>query len=130
MSDILFFAGFIFTVVKILLTRLPNPNTARSQFILLFFAAFFYLLIFLTGYFAIDVIYYCGYISSLSRRTKTVDALVALVILLVGYTLPLLFLLWDLNLLTTISGLMWSLFAIAVFLFIYMPYQKWRRDVH
>lgn len=127
MSGMLFLAGFTFTVVTILLTRLPHPITMQSQLILLFFTVFFYLLVFLASHFAVEVIYYCGCIPHLTKQTKITSALVVLVILLVGYAFPLLFLLWDLTLLATISGLIWSFFAIAVFLFIYMPYQKWRK---
>ncbi|MEM3357084.1 MAG: hypothetical protein QW166_04575 [Candidatus Bathyarchaeia archaeon] len=127
MSGMLFLAGFTFTVVTILLTRLPNPNAMQSQLILFFFTVFFYLLIFLASHFAIEVIYYCGSIPQLTRGTKVTNSLVVLVILLVGYALPLLFLLWDLTSLAIISGLIWSLFAIAVFFFIYMPFQKWRK---
>lgn len=130
MSGMLFLAGFTFTVVTILLTRLPNPRAVQSQLILLFFTVFFYLLISLASYFAIDVIYYCGSIPRLSRRTNTVNALVVLAILLVGVAVPLLFLLWDLTSLATISGLIWLFFAIAIFLFVYMPFQKWRRNSH
>ncbi len=130
MSGMLFLAGFTFTVVTIILTRLPDSSAVQSQLILLFFAAFFYLLMFLASHFAVEVIYYCECIPHLSRRTKITNTLVALVILLVGYALPLLFLLWDLTLLATISGLIWSFFPIAIFLFIYMPFQKWRRNIH
>lgn len=130
MSGMLFLAGFTFTVVTILLTRLPHPITMQSQLILLFFTVFFYLLVFLASHFAIEVIYYCGCIPHLSKRTKITNVLVVLVILLVGYAFPLLFLLWDLTLLATFSGLIWTFFAISVFFFIYMPYQKWRRKMH
>ncbi|MEM2147668.1 MAG: hypothetical protein QXJ94_03585 [Candidatus Bathyarchaeia archaeon] len=130
MSGMLFLAGFTFTVVTILLTRLPNPNVMQSQLILLFFTVFFYLLIFLASHFAIEVIYYCGCVPYLSKRTNITNALVVLVIILVGFALPLLFLLWDLTSLATISSLIWLFFAIAIFLFIYMPYQKWRRNAH
>jgi len=101
MSGMLFLAGFTFTVVTILLTRLPHPITMQSQLILLFFTVFFYLLVFLASHFAIEVIYYCGCIPHLSKRTKITNVLVVLVILLVGYAFPLLFLLWDLTLLAT-----------------------------
>lgn len=88
MSGMLFLAGFTFTVVTILLTRLPNPNTVQSQLILFFFTVFFYLLIFLASHFAIDVIYYRGCIPHLSKQTKITNSLVVLVILLVGFAFP------------------------------------------
>jgi hypothetical protein len=128
MSGMLFLAGFTFTVVTILLTRLTHPVTMQSQLILLFFTVFFYLLVFLASHFAIEVIYYCGYVPYLTKQTKITNTLVVLVTLLVGYAFPLLFLLWDLTLLATISGLIWTFFAIAVLLFIYLPFQKWRKN--
>ncbi|MGB9676346.1 MAG: hypothetical protein ACPL0C_04085 [Candidatus Bathyarchaeales archaeon] len=127
MSGMLFLAGFTFTVVTILLTRLSNPNTVQSQLILLFFTVFFYLLIFLASHFAIEVIYYCEGVPQLSIQTKITNALVVLVILSVGFAFPLLFLLWELTSLATISCVIWMFFAVAIFLFVYMPFQKWRR---
>jgi hypothetical protein len=130
MSGMLFLAGFTFTVVTILLTRLPHLSSVQSQLILLFFTVFFYLLIFLASHFAIEVIYYCESIPPLSIQTKITNPLVVLVILLVGFALPLLFLLWELTSLATISGLIWVFFAIAIFLFVYMPFQRWRSRIH
>ena len=130
MSGMLFLAGFTFTVVTILLTRLPDSSSVQSQLILLFFTVFFYLLIFLASHFAIEVIYYCESIPQLSIKTKITNTLVVLVILLVGFAFPLLFLLWELTLLATISSLIWTFFAIAIFLFVYVPFQKWRSRIH
>lgn len=108
MSGMLFLAGFTFTVVTILLTRLTNPNMVQSQLVLLFFTVFFYLLILLASHFAIEVIYYCESIPQLSIKTKITNTLVVLVILLVGFALPLLFILWELTSLALIACLLWG----------------------
>lgn len=127
MSGMLFLAGFTFTVITLLLTRLPDLYNVQSQLILLFFTVFFYMLIFLACHFAIEVIYYCECTPPLSRSTKITNALVVLVILLVGFAAPLIFLLWNLTALAFTSCLVWSFFAAAIFFFIYMPFQRWRR---
>ena len=126
MNGMLFFAGFTFTVVTILLTSLPNLRTMQSQFTLLFLTAIFYLTIFIAIFLEIEVAYYSENVPPLTRRIRIANALLFLTFLMIGLAFPLLFLLWDLTSLATISGLIWLLFAVSVFLFIFRPFQKWR----
>ncbi len=128
MNGMLFFAGFTFTVVAILLTSLPNPRSIQSQFTLLFLTAIFYLTVFLAIFFLIDVTHHIEKAPPLTRQRRIVNVLVFLTFLLIGLAFPLLFLLWDLTSLATISSLMWLLFAISILLFVFMPFQKWRAD--
>ena len=129
MNGMLFFAGFIFTVVAILLTSLPNPRTLQSQFTLLLLTAIFYLTIFLAFYFLIEVPYHVGNVPPLTRRRRMINALIFLTFLLIGLTFPLLFLLWDLTTLAITSSIIWLGFAISIFVFIFKPFQKWRASV-
>lgn len=126
MNGMLFFAGFILTVVAILLTSLPNPIAMQSQLILLFLAAVFYLTVFLAIFCLIEVTYHCENIPPLTRRKRMANALVFLTFLLIGLAFPLLFLLWGLTSLVIISGLIWLLFAVSIYLFIWAPFQKMR----
>ena len=126
MNGMLFFAGFTFTVVTILLTSLPNLRTVPSQFTLLFLTAIFYLTIFIAIFVEIEVAYYSENVPPSTKRVRIANALLFLTYFMIGLAFPLLFILWDLILLATISGLIWLLFAVSVFLFIFRPFQKWR----
>lgn len=116
MNGMLFFAGFTFTVVAILLTFLPDPKDLQSQLTLLFLTAIFYLTVFIAFFFMIEVTHYVEK-PPLTERGRIINALVFLTFLLIGLTFPLLFLLWDLTSLAAISGLIWLVFGISIFLF-------------
>jgi hypothetical protein len=100
---------------------------AQDQLTLLFLTMILDLSIFIAGFFAIEDTYYCEQVPPLTRRVEIVNALVFLTFLLMGLAVPLLFLLWNLTSLATISGLIWLFFALAVFFFIWTPFQKWRK---
>jgi O-antigen/teichoic acid export membrane protein len=128
MNGMLFFAGFTFTVVAILLTSLPNPRSMQSQFTLLFLTAIFYLTVFLAIFLLIDITRHIEKVPPLNRQRRIVNALVFLTFLLIGLAFPLLFLLWDLIMLAIISSVVWLLFAISILFFIYMPFQRRRAE--
>lgn len=126
MNGMLFFAGFIFTVVAILLTSLPNPRNIQSQFTLLFLTAIFYLTVFLAFFFLINVTYHIEKAPPLTRQGRIVNVLILLTFLSIGLAFPLLFLLWNLTMLAAISSLMWLLFATASYLFVFKPFHEMR----
>lgn len=128
MNGMLFFAGFTFTVVAILLTSLPNPRSIQSEFTLLFLTAIFYLTVFLAIFFLIEVTHHIEKAPPLNRQRRIVNMLVFLTFLLIGLAFPLLFLLWDLTMLAIISSLMWLLFAFSILFFVFMPFQEWRAE--
>ena len=129
MNGMLFFAGFIFTVVAILLTSLPNPKTLQSEFTLLFLTAIFYLVVFLAVFALMEVPRHAGNVPPVTRRVRMINALVFITFLLIGLTFPLLFLLWDLTTLAITSSIIWLGLAISSFVFIFKPFQKWRASV-
>jgi hypothetical protein len=126
MNGMLFFAGFTFTVVAILLTSLPNPQALQSQLTLLFLTAVFYLTLFIAFFFLVRVTFYVE-MPPLRRSSGLVNLLVFLAFLLIGLTFPLLFLLWDLTFLATISVLIWLIFGISIFLFVFKRKMKMDR---
>jgi len=128
MNGMLFFAGFVLAVVAILLTSLPNPKNIQSQFTLFLLTIIFYLTVFLAFFFLLEVPYHVENMPPSTRRKMTVNVLIFLTFLLIGLTFPLLFLLWDLTLLATISSLIWLLYAVSSYLFVYSPFHKWRSD--
>jgi O-antigen/teichoic acid export membrane protein len=117
MNGMFFFAGFTFTVVAILLTFLPNPKALQSQLTLLFLTAVFYLTLFIALFFMVRVTFYVE-MPPLTGHAWVVNVLIFLTFLLIGLTFPLLFLLWDLTLLAAISGSMWLIFVLSIFLFV------------
>jgi uncharacterized protein YqhQ len=118
MNGMLFFAGFTFTVVAILLTSLQNPRALQTEFILLLLTAIFYLTVFIAFFLLIEVTFYIE-MPPLMKHGMTLNALIFLTFLLIGLTFPLLFLLWDLTLLAAVSGLMWLVFGVSIFLFVF-----------
>jgi len=126
MNGMLFFAGFTFTVVAILLTSLPNPKTLQSQLIFLFFTGTFYLTVFLAFDFMVDVTFYIE-MPLLKESGKKLNVLMFLTFLLIGLTFPLLFLLWNLTVLATISSLMWIIFGMSIFQFVFKEKVKMDR---
>jgi hypothetical protein len=118
MNGMLFFAGFTFTVVTILLTSLQNPKALQTEFILLFFTAIFYLTVSIAFFFLIRVTFFIE-MPPLMKHGMMLNALIFLTFLLIGLTFPLLFLLWDLTLLAAVSGLMWVVFGTSIFLFVF-----------
>jgi hypothetical protein len=112
----LFFAGFTFTVVAILLTSLQNPKALQTELILLFFTAVFYLTVFIAFFFLIKITFYIE-MPPLMTHGMITNTLIFLTFLLIGLTFPLLFLLWNLTLLAAVSGLMWLVFSVSIFLF-------------
>jgi hypothetical protein len=118
MNGMLFFAGFTFTVVTILLTSLPNPKALQSQLTLLFLTAIFYLTVYIAFFSLIEVTFYVE-MPPLREHGGRVNVLIFLTFLLIGLTFPVLFLLWDLTLLAAVSGLIWLVFGVSIFFFIF-----------
>jgi len=118
MNGMLFFAGFTFTVVAILLTSLPHPKALQSQLTLLFLTVIFYLTLFIAFSFLIRVTFYIE-MPPLREHAEIMNALIFLTFLLIGLTFPLLFLLWGLTLLAFISGVIWLIYCLSIFYFVF-----------
>lgn len=128
-NGILFLAGFTFTAITILLTQLPDPNSLQPQLILLFLAVFFGLLFFVSGFSMVEMIYHCKDIPPLTRRIRFLNALLVLVANLSGFAVSLLFLLWNLTMLAMVSGIIWVFLIIANILFVWKPFQEYRKTI-
>ena len=118
MNGMLFFAGFTFTVVAILLTSLPNLKALQTQLTLLFLTAIFYLTVFIAFFVLIEVTFYVE-MPPLREHGGILNVLIFLTFLLIGLAFPVLFLLWDLTLLAAVSGLIWLVFGVSIFLFVF-----------
>ena len=118
MNGMFFFAGFTFTVVAILLTSLPNLKALQTQLTLLFLTAIFYLTVFIAFFVLIEVTFYVE-MPPLREHGRMLNVLIFLTFLLIGLAFPVLFLLWDLTLLAAVSGLIWLVFGVSIFLFVF-----------
>ena len=126
MNGMFFFSGFTFTVVAILLTSLPNPKALQSQLTLLFLTTVFYLTLFLAFETLVEVTFHVE-MPPLKEHGGMVNALIFLTFLLIGLTFPLLFLVWNLTWLAAISGLIWLMFGISIFVFVFKRKTKMDR---
>ena len=58
-KGLIFILGFMFTVITILLTQLPNPGTLQNQVTLIFLSIIFHVTAFFAFLFTLEPIYYC-----------------------------------------------------------------------
>jgi hypothetical protein len=129
-SGLFFVLGFMFTVITIVLSRVPNLDSLQSQLILLFFTGVFNLVGFLAFLLTIEGIYLCRRVPPSSKRLTVINVLGFLVTILMGFSVTLLFLLWNLTFLVVASGIVWALFVIAEFVFVWKPFAEHRKKFH
>ena len=108
------FAGFTFTAITILITFLPDPSTWQSQAMLFFLATLFYEL--LSNLFENEALLsYC--VKFAPKLPKSIHGGISwryyLNRLMLGSSLWLLFLLWNLLYLALATGIMFLLFVIV-----------------
>ncbi len=121
-------AGFLFTVLTLLLTQLPNPNTIQSQVILLFFNVLFLFSIYLVGYGSYLMTYFC---KKVPPMTPTIQASYYLSLLFFSVTASSptwLFFLWNLTYLTIASFIIWIIFTVTVLNYIYRPLRNYKES--
>ena len=123
-SVMTFLAGFTFTVITLLLTQLPDLSSLALsinflwQFTLFFLTVLFYLMLF--------IVFYCLVISIILVRdlipkgtmptaAKIYNAAYALIWLLIGIPLSLMFLLWNLIYLALAAAIVWVLIITVIF---------------
>jgi hypothetical protein len=109
-------SGFTFSAIIILLNQLPDPNSLMSQFALLFLTVIFDLLLFLLGWQTIITIGLYNVPNPPPRAKWELTAfnvVLYTVFILWGYSLVVIFILWNLISLTLVSGIMWTLAIIV-----------------
>ena len=115
-------AGFTFTTLTLLITRLPDPSSIMSQLVLFFIAVLFYLFIFLVGWNANTIIYFCRNVPPKTKQLSIFNLLTVMSYILLGVTVILMFLLWNLIYLALASGIVWALLVISFFIFVLKPF--------
>lgn len=126
MSGLTVLSGFVFTVITLLVTRLERPITLYPQLLLLFLAVIFDLNLFLYYHLLVETIYLCRNIPPQTRRITLRVRLMGLTFTLFGFSVPFMFLLFNLAYLAATSTAAWILVAVAAWVLIYKPLMAFR----
>ena len=123
-----FFSGFMFTAIIVLITRLPAPSSIMTQLVLFFMAVMLDIFVFYMGNFYQGVIYLCKNVPPYSGKKNLFNILSdSSVMLGLGGTTVLLFLLWSLTFLALAQTLAWVLTSIAAYRSVFRPYYEKRK---
>jgi hypothetical protein len=123
------FAGFIITILTLLLTQLPPTLLSDFiiQLILFFLALLFHFWVFLVG---VNVIGAFLTVRTLPASVRTSARSIPIFIVAywaMGMAIPLLFLIWALFLLAFLATVVWTLFFIVSILAQYEPLKEYRK---
>jgi hypothetical protein len=107
-----FICGFTFTTITLLIISLPNPNSILSQLIMLFLTIVFDLLLYLILLIGVESLKFCKDVPAYDKSLNLCNNLTDLTFVLWGFTVPLIFLLWDLLYLAISSTIIWIIMMI------------------
>jgi len=93
--------GFIFTAIITFLTRLSQPLALYSQALLLLLVVLFYLNSLLLEHLTVETLYFCRRVPPKTRKIVVRVALMIVIASLFGFSVPLMFLVYDLVFLAT-----------------------------
>ncbi len=122
------FAGFLFTVITLLLTQLPYPDTIQSQGILLFFNTLFLFSVYLVGYGSYLMTYFCKKVPPMTPTIRASYYLSLLFFSLSASAPTWLFFLWNLTYLTLASFIIWIIFTVTILNYIYRPLRNYKES--
>lgn len=103
--------GFTFAALTILLAQLPNPSILVSQLTLFFLAILFYVFLTLISWMHLQTIRYCKNVPPTSRALNTFSLVTTLSYAGLEFTVVLMFLIWNLNYLALVTGIVWAILA-------------------
>lgn len=127
MTEMTVINGFIFTAIISLLTKLEQPSMLYSQLLFLLLAILFDLNGLLIQHLTVETLYFCRKLPPQTRKVTIRVALMFVIASLFGFAIPLMFLIFDLVTLASISAIIW-LFGIAAYLtLIFKPMKEFRR---
>ncbi len=124
-----FLAGFTFTVIVLLLTRLPDPSSISSQLVLFFLTVMFGLFMFLWTSLNVELLYSVKNIPKSTKRMDLLRVLVVIADMMSGASVMLIFLLWNLIYLFSASLAMYAIIIIVDIFGIVKPLQEYRRKI-
>lgn len=121
-SVLSFLAGFTFTVISLFLTQLPDPTSVMSQITLFFLTLLFEFFLFLSAWqmsiiisCAPSRVVYAAHAQVFRREVNTFNLLMLLGFSLLGMSVMLMFLLWNLFYLALASCIVWILLILTAY---------------
>jgi hypothetical protein len=117
--------GFTFTAITLLITTFPNLMEPRVQLVLLFLTVIFDVFVYLITWNNTEEIQYCSFVPPINKSMRILTALTTIGLVLWGFSVPAMFLLWDLNLLATVAALIWIFGIIASYFTVYKNIQDY-----
>jgi len=105
-------SGFTFTGITILLSQFPVLDSLRGQFILFFLASLLFLFMFLMSWAIGRNLRYCRSMPPVTRDIASFNRLTLLSYFLLQFAVVLMFLLWNLTILSLASGVVLAMFVI------------------
>lgn len=124
-----FLSGFMFTAITLVLTRLPDPTVVMAQCVLLFMGIMLSVFIFYMGNFFMQVVPLCKSRPSYSGRGSLFNIFSDISVMLgLGGTTVLLFLLWNLIYLALAQTAVWIFFTVLTYRLIFKPFYQRRSD--
>ncbi len=107
-----FICGFTFTTITLLIISLPNSKSVLSQLIMLFLTVVFDLLLYVILLIGVESLEFCKDVPPYNKTLRLCNTLSDLGLTLWGFTVPSMFLLWDLVYLATLSTVIWIIMII------------------
>jgi hypothetical protein len=121
------FAGFDFTVLTLLLTRLPDPSSVPAQITLYAMSVLFLILIYLVAWTGMLLMYLCRRVPPMTPRLRASTVLLFGTHLSVGAPVFLMFFLWKMTVLASVTLLTWIAFAIASYVYLWRPLTRFKQ---
>jgi len=118
--------GAAFTTLTLLITLLPDPSQIFAQVTLFFVMFVFFLLDFLAGWGATDLVYFCRKTPPLTNQLKIFNYLSLSGYSLIGLLPGLMFLAKNLTYLALASWLVWVVFLISMYVVCWKPFGTYR----
>ena len=119
-------AGFVFTTLTLLITLLPDPSQMFAQVTLFIVMFLCELMVFIVGWGAFDLIYFCRKVPPLTKQLKISNYLDWSAYFLFGLIPVLMFLVKNLMYLALASGFVWIVFMIATYVAVWKPFRTYR----
>jgi hypothetical protein len=126
-STYTFICGFTFTILTLLVIYLPDPNTLTAQSILLFLTILFDLLLYVILLIGVESLQFCKNVPPFEKSLRLCNNLSNLVLILWGFSVPTIFLLWDIVNLALLSTVIWIISIIITYFTIGKRFNQYRK---
>ena len=121
-----FICGFTFTTITLLIISLPNSKSVLSQLIMLFLTIVFDLLLYVILLIGVESLEFCKDVPPYNKTLRVCNTLSDLGLTLWGFTVPSMFLLWDLVYLAILSTVIWIIMIIITNFTVKKQFKQYR----